>query len=67
VIPGADIQSCAKEMRRHYQKDAMFMADWAAERAQKNGDAEGHAVWRCVVKVIRELERTDAPFDEPPT
>lgn len=57
-MPSANIQTCAKAMRLQYQRDAMFIADWLAERAQKNGDVEEYANWRRVVMAVQELERT---------
>ncbi len=56
---------CAKLFVDNHGEDAAIHAAQQADRLLDNGDLEGVATWRRVIKAIGELQATERPTGAP--
>ena len=61
MIPDLDISRAAKQLVDQHGADAALNAAARADLLLEEGDTEGAAVWRAIVKAIEELQRERGP------
>ena len=59
-----DIFRTANELIREHGEDAALKAAMRANAMLEKGDLEGQVVWKRIVRVVGEIQRTDGPSGE---
>ena len=58
-IPDADVWRAANMLVKRHGRDAAVVAAQRADEFLAAGDADGQAVWKCIVEAIIELLRVE--------
>ena len=57
MIPDLDIYRSANLIVKHHGEDAPIHAAMRADAMLDKGDLDGYAVWRRILKAVKELQR----------
>ncbi len=63
MVPGLDIYRSANVLVKHHGPDAPTEAAMRADAMLENGDLDGYAVWKRVLKAVGELLRSKPEQD----
>ncbi len=59
MIPDLDIYRSANVLVKHHGEDAPIEAAMRADVMLGAGDLDGYAVWKRILRAVRELQRTE--------
>jgi hypothetical protein len=65
MMDDRDIYASANLMIRRFGEDATIEAAKRADELLETGDLEGQAVWKRIIKAIKELQSTEKPAGAP--
>ena len=64
MIPDLDIYRGANLIVKQHGQDAPMHASMRADAMLEKGDLDGYAVWKRILRAVKEIQRTDRPSGE---
>ncbi len=64
MIPDLDIYRSANLLVKQYGEDAQFHAAMRADATLEAGDLDGYAVWRRILRAVKEMGNTTPGADQ---
>ena len=65
MIPDLDIYRSAQVLVTHHGQDAPIEAAMRADAVLDKGELDGYAVWKRILRAVRELRRMEPATDAP--